>query len=107
MYLAKNSSRKKILDYLKKFPFGFLENFSNKSWAQLYIDRAANMSAKKDPFKFIYGFLDEPWAEPYIDEAAKRAAKENPKLFLEKFANRFPQHINSALFALGDENVSE
>ena len=71
MSLNENSSREKILDYIKKYAFDFINHFS-----------------------------DEPWAQPYIDEAAKNTANKYPELFLEKWADRFPHYINLALFAL-------
>ena len=62
---------------------------------------------KENPFRFLYYYSDKTWAQPYIDEAAKRVAKEYPEFFLEKWTNRFPQYINTALFALGSENVTK
>jgi len=78
MSLNENSSREKILDYIKKYAFDFINHFS-----------------------------DEPLTQPYIDEAVKEVAKRHPKYFLEKWADRFPQAINFALFALGNKNVAE
>ena len=75
MYLTGNSSREEILKFLEK-----------------------------DPFYFLYYFSDKPWAQPYIDEAAKEVAKLDPEYFLEEWANRFPQGIDLALFALKNEN---
>ena len=77
MYLSKNSSIEDIFDYIENFPYNFLYYYSDKSWAQLY-----------------------------IDESAKGTAKKYPELFLEVWADYFPQYINTALFALRGENGS-
>ena len=132
--LNENSSREEILKWIEIYLFEFLYNFSDKPWAQPYLDKAAKNAAREESFYFLYNLSDKPWAQPYIDEAAKiaiekdsidflsdfsdepwaqpyiddavsEAVKENPKLFLEEFADRFPQGINWALFALGSENV--
>ena len=136
MDLDENSSIEDILDYIENFPYNFLYYYSDKPWAQLYIDEAAKKTAKRNSYSFLLSFSDKPWAQPYIDEAAKGTAKdmplsflrnfsdqpwaqsyideaakgtakENPKYFLEHLADRFPQGIDTALFALGDENESE
>ena len=71
MWPNENSSKEEILDYIKRYPYYFLSNYS-----------------------------DEPWAQPYIDEVAREVAKRYPEFFLENLADRFPHHINLALFAL-------
>jgi len=107
MSLNENSSRDQILKYIKKTPFYFLYNFSHKPWAQLYIGEASKGAVKENPYSFLFYFSDKPWAQPYIDKAAKVAAKKEPKYFLENLSNRFPQCINTALFALGNKNDSK
>ena len=77
MRLSENNTREEILKWIKNSPLTFLLNFS-----------------------------DKPWAQPYIDEAAKGAAKINPELFLEHWADKFPQGIDTALFTLGGKNES-
>jgi len=106
MDLTKNSSAEEILQYIDKAPFYFLYYFSDKHWAQPYIDEAVKIVVKKSPLSLLYYFLDKPWTQLYIGEAVKIAAKKYPELFLEEFADRFPQGINLALFALGDKNES-
>ena len=107
MNLSKNSSREDILDYIKYTPYDFLCNFSDKVWAQPYLDEAANKVVKKSPFYLLCNFSGEPWAQPYIDEAINKIAKKYPELFLKKLADRFPHHINLALFALGSKNEAK
>ena len=96
--LNENSTRRDILNWIKTDPSYFLHEYSDKPWAQSYIDKAAKEAAKEE--SFLYQFSDKPWAQPYIDEAAKNTANKYPKLFLEKWADRFPHYINLALFAL-------
>ena len=136
MRLNENSSRKDILNYIEIYLFEFLYNFSDKPWAQPYTDEAAKIyvqrsprsflnyfshkpwaqpyieeaakeAAKVNPIRFLINFSNKPWAQPYIDDAAKGTAKKEPEYFMEKWADRFPQYINLALFALGSENVSK
>ena len=45
-----------------------------------------------------------PWAQSYIDEVVREVAKRYSEFFLENLADRFPHHINFALFALRYEN---
>jgi len=78
MSLNKNSSREQILKYIKE-----------------------------DPYCFLLRFSDKPWAEPYINGAADKIAKEEPEYFLKNLADRFPQGINTALFKLGATNVKK
>ena len=136
MLLDENSSRELIINYIKYFSHHFLHYSSDKPWAQPYIDEAAKISAREESFYFLFNFSDatwaqpyideaaknaarnspfgflsnlsgKPWAQPYIDDAVKSAAKKYPEYFLEKWADRFPHHINLALFALGSKNVSK
>ena len=137
MSLDENSSREEVLVYIENFPYDFLTNFSGNTWAQPYIDEAAKMSVREEPFSFLCYFSENPWAQPYIDEAIKtsiafspfyfldyffekpwaqpyidevlikEAAKEKPEFFLKNWSNRFPQGIDTALFALGGKNVAE
>ena len=80
MYLNKNSSREEIINYIKTHPYFFLINFSDKPWAQPYIDKAAKNAVRESPFGFLSNLSDKPWAQPYIDEAAKKAAKNKSKI---------------------------
>ena len=64
MSLNENSSREKILDYIKKYAFDFINHFSDEPWAQPYIDEAAKIYAKERLFDFIRNFSDKPWAQP-------------------------------------------
>ena len=136
MNLSENSSRKEVLSYIKKYPCSFLRNFSDPTWAQSYIDEAAKISlredsiaflyyfsnnlwaqpyideaakraANKDPLYFLYNFSRKPWAQPYIDDAVMEFAKKDPEYFLKKLADKYPQGINWALFALRSKNVAE
>ena len=107
MTLNENSSREEIINYIKAHPYHFLHYFSDKPWAQIYIDEAAKLSIRKVPYSFLNNFSDEPWAQPYIDEAVNKVIKKYPEYFMEKWADRFPQYINLALFALGDKNGSK
>ena len=136
MSLNENSSREEIINYIKAHPYHFLLSFSDKPWAQPYLDKAAKVVVKKDPFYFLYNYSNKPWAQPYIDvaakgtakenpinflnyfsskpwaelyidEAAKEAAKKDPKYYLKHLVDWFPQGINLALFALGGKNVSK
>ena len=104
MLIDSNSTKEEISNYIKLLPCTFLENFSDDSWAKSHIDEAAKISVNRTPIYFLRNFSDKPWAQPYIDESVKMAAKQSPEYFLEKWANRFPQGINTALFALGGEN---
>jgi len=106
MYLSKNSSREQILKYLEKDPYNFLLNFSDKPWAQPYIDEAAKEVANNYPFIFLGHYLSESWAKTYLELAAKSAAKKYPEHFLKHWAGKLPQGIDTALFELGSENVS-
>ena len=107
MILDENSSGEDILKYIKKDFIYFLFYYSDKPWAQPYIDEAANITVKERPYTFLINFSDKPWAQPYIDEAAKEAAKLDPEYFLEKWADKFPHHINTALFALVGKNETK
>ena len=136
MWPNKNSSREEVLGYIEMHPYHFLRNFSDKPWAQPYIDEAAKRAVKEDPiyflcnfsdkpwaqpyiyeaikisiafspFSFLYDFSDDLWAQPYINDAVREAAKKDPELFLKIWANKYPQGINFALFALGSENVAK
>ena len=107
MRLNESSSREEILNHIKIYPFNFLNNFSDKPWAQPYIDEAAKGAVKEDSIDFLHYFSDKSWAKPYIDDAAKEAAKKDPKYYLKHLVDRFPQGINLALFALGGKNVSK
>ena len=93
MYINENSSREDTLKYLEKDPFYFLYYFSDKHWAQPYIDEAAKIAVKKSPLSLLYYFSDKPWTQLYIGEAVKIAAKKYPEHFLEEFADKFPHHI--------------
>ena len=135
MWPNKNSSREEVLGYVEMHPYSFLYDFSDKTWAQPYLDEAAKIVIKEgsyyflrnfsnkpwaqpyiyeaikisiafSPFSFLYSFPDEPWAQPYIDDAVREAAKKDPELFLKIWANIYPQGIDTALFALGGKNVS-
>ena len=106
MSLNKNSSREEILNYINVKPLNFLDSFSDKPWAEPYIDVAAREVVKKNPLYFLIYFSHKSWVQPYIDEAVKEAAKKDPELFLKKLADKYPQGINWALFALGDKNGS-
>ena len=107
MSLNKNSSREEILKYIENFPFYFLDYFSSEPWAEPYIDVAAREIIKKNPYHFLIYFSHKSWVQPYIEEAVKESAKKDPELFLKKLADKYPQGINWALFALGGENVSK
>ena len=107
MRLNESSSREEILNHIKIYPFNFLNNFSDKPWAQPYIDEAAKEVVKENPYYFLSDYSDKPWAQSYLDEAAKRAAKEDPEYYLKHLVDRFPQGINLALFALGGKNEAK
>ena len=136
MSLDENSSREEVLGYIEMHPYSFLCDFSDKTWAQPYIDEAAKRIIKKDSFYFLHYFLDKPWAKPYtceaseiyiekypfelltfhsdkpwaqphIDKAVKEVAEKKPEYFIKKWASKFPQYINLSLFALGDKNETK
>ena len=107
MRLNENSSREEILKWIEIYLFEFLYNFSDKPWAQPYIDEAAKIYVQRSPRSFLNYFSHKPWAQSYIDEAVKEAAKKDPELFLKNWVDKYPQGINWALFALGGKNEAK
>jgi hypothetical protein len=76
-------SKGPILTYLNSDPNTFIKKFSDKVWAQPYLDLAEKRFAEVNPRDFLYEFGNREKESPYLSIAAEGRIKESARSFLE------------------------
>lgn len=68
--------------------FVFLKTFSDKEWAQPYLDIAADDASEGYSYQFILNFTQKDWAKPYINKACEIAVDRNLYQILNDISNK-------------------
>lgn len=75
----------KYINYLiDNEPIRFISYYSERKWAQPYLDSVAKSLAKKNPALLIELYRDKAWAQPHMDSAAEEIIKKDPYHFISE-----------------------
>jgi hypothetical protein len=77
-----------ILSYLNAYPNIFVKKFSDKVWAQPYLDSAERKFAEAYPRDFLYEFGDREKESPHLRIAVEARIRESARSFLDVHSHK-------------------